>query len=118
MDVCKAIVRKVFRKSPRGPFAVATPVDRPDIDGSVTFSFEPTVWDSDTLPEAGSAVLLGKLRKKRAGWRAKEARFWELCNEQRSKSCWTNDSRLLSLDGLGDETTRNKLPRKYRLPAN
>ena len=85
MDVCKAIVRKVVQKSPGGSFAVATPVDRPDIVGSVTFSLEPTVWDHpDKLPEAGSVVLLGKLRRKPAGWRAKEARFWEPCYEQRS----------------------------------
>ncbi len=84
MDCCKAIVRNVVLSGPHGPYAIATAVDRPDIGGSITFSLEPTVWDhGKTWPKAGDAVLVGKLRFKGAGWRSKEARFWELCYEQR-----------------------------------
>lgn len=75
----KAIVQKVIPKGRHGPFAVAT---SEKIEGSVTFSLEPTVWTGDEWPEEGSVVLLDKLRQKRAGWRAKSGRFFELSDEQ------------------------------------
>ena len=78
MDTIKAIVQKVIREGKHGPFAVAT---SDQIDGSVTFSLEPTAWKEDDWPEEGMAVRLGKLRQKRAGWRAKEGRFWKPSDE-------------------------------------
>ena len=63
----KAIVQKVIPRGNHGPFAIAS---SEKIDSSITFSLEPTVWKEDEWPEEGTVVLLGKLRKKRAGWRA------------------------------------------------
>lgn len=86
--VVKAVVQKVVSEGRHGPFAVATS-DR--LDGSVTFSLEPTIWQEKEWPEEGMYVLLGKLRRKRAGWRAKTGRFFKPSDEQseqteRSKS--------------------------------
>ena len=75
----KAVVERVFPEGRHGPYVVAT---SDQIEGSVTFSLEPTVWKEDEWPEEGTEVLLEKLRKKRAGWRAKEGRFWKLSDEQ------------------------------------
>lgn len=74
----KAIVQKIIEEGKHGPFAIAT---SEEVGGSVTFSLEPTVWQEDELPEEGIVVFLDELRKKRAGWRAKKARFWKLCDE-------------------------------------
>lgn len=79
----KAVVEKVFPEGRHGPYVVATS-DR--IEGSVTFSLEPTVWKEDEWPEEGTEVLLENLRKKRAGWRAKKGRFWKLSDEQAERS--------------------------------
>ena len=67
MDTIKAVVQKVIREGKHGPFAVAT---SDQLEGSVTFSLEPTVWTENEWPEEGMIVFLGKLRQKRAGWRA------------------------------------------------
>lgn len=40
----------------------------------MTFSLEPTIWQEEEWPEEGMYVLLGKLRQKRAVWRAKTVR--------------------------------------------
>ncbi|MEQ1499810.1 MAG: hypothetical protein ABL917_00365 [Parcubacteria group bacterium] len=79
LDTIKAVVQKVIREGKHGPFAVATSTQ---LDGSVTFSLEPTVWEESEWPEEGMMVFLGKLRQKRAGWRAKQGRFWKLSDEQ------------------------------------
>lgn len=78
MDAIKAVVQKVIRDGKHGPFAVATCVR---LDGSVTFSLEPTVWKEQEWPENGMVVFLGELRQKRAGWRAKYGRFWKPSDE-------------------------------------
>lgn len=75
----KAVVQKIIPEGDHGPFAVAT---SESIDGSITFSLEPTVWQEDEWPEQGMIVVLGKLRKKRSGWRAKEGRFLKPSDEQ------------------------------------
>lgn len=79
----RAVVQKVIPKGAHGPFAVAT---SDQMEGSVTFSLEPTVWEEDEWPEEGTVVLLDNLRKKRAGWRAKKGRFWKLSDEQIERS--------------------------------
>ena len=79
MDTIKAVVQKVIREGPHGPFAVAT---SDQIKGSVTFSLEPTVWKEKEWPEEGMVVFLEEPRKKRAGWRAKQGRFWKPSDEQ------------------------------------
>lgn len=75
----RAVVQKVVPSGNHGPFAVAT---SEQIEGSITFSLEPTIWQEDEWPEQGTVVLLGKLRKKRAGWRAKTGRFFRPSDEQ------------------------------------
>lgn len=79
MDTIKAVVQKVIREGNHGPFAVAT---SNQLEGSVTFSLEPTVWKEKEWPEEGMIVSLGELRRKRAGWRAKQGRFWKPSDEQ------------------------------------
>lgn len=79
MDTIKAVVQKVIREGKHGPFAVAT---SDQLEGSVTFSLEPTVWKEREWPEEGVMVFLGELRQKRAGWRAKTGRFWKPSDEQ------------------------------------
>ncbi len=79
MDTIKAVVQKVFREGKHGPFAVAT---SEQLEGSVTFSLEPTVWEEKEWPEEGFMVFLGEIRQKRAGWRAKKGRFWKPSDEQ------------------------------------
>ncbi len=79
MEEIKAVIQKVVSEGDHGPFAVAT---SESIDGSITFSLEPTVWQEDEWPEEGMIVVLGKLRKKRAGWRAKSGRFLKPSDEQ------------------------------------
>lgn len=79
MNAMKAVVQKVIREGKHGPFAVAT---SDQLEGSVTFSLEPTVWEEEEWPEEGMVVLLGDLRQKRAGWRAKKGRFWKPSDEQ------------------------------------
>lgn len=92
MDTIRAIVQQVIREGKHGPFVVAT---SNQIDGSVTFSLEPTVWMEDEWPEEGMVVHLGKLRRKRAGWRAKEGRFWKLSDEQTQQPARSNEMQFL-----------------------
>lgn len=68
MDNIKAVVQKVIRDGKHGPFVVAT---SDQLEGSVTLSFKPTVWEEKEWPEEGMIILLGKLIQKRAEWRAK-----------------------------------------------
>jgi len=79
LETIKAVVQKVVQEGKHGPFAVAT---SDQLEGSVTFSLEPTVWEEDEWPEEGMVVLLKKLRQKRAGWRAKTGRFFRPSDEQ------------------------------------
>ncbi len=75
----KAIVQKLVMNGKHGAYAVATVEE---VEGSITFSLEPTVWLEKQYPEEGEFVLLADIRKKRAGWRAKKGRFWRLSDEQ------------------------------------
>lgn len=77
MDCCEARVKEVVVKGLGGPYAIATPINRSDIDGSIIFSLDSSVWEERKWPEVGSVVVLGKLRREDAGWRAKEGRFWK-----------------------------------------
>jgi hypothetical protein len=79
VDVAKAVVQKIVEEGNHGAFAVAT---SDAVQGSTTFSLEPTVWQEQSHPEPGEIVLLGKLRLKRAGWRAKEGRYFNPSDEQ------------------------------------
>jgi len=67
----RAIVEKVFKTGPHGPYAVARSKEL----GSITFSLKPETWKEEEWPEPRECVTLEKMRKHAAGWRAKEARF-------------------------------------------
>lgn len=86
----KATVQNTIKDGDHGPFAVAT-ADDGSIPGSITFSLEPTVWQELEWPEQGMSVFLEKLREKRAGWRAKLARFWKPSDEQTERSTQMSD---------------------------
>lgn len=72
-----AVVQRVFKEGPHGPYALAT---SKDIEGSITFSLGKDVWQEKADPEEGHEVILKDIRKK-AGknetpiWRAYQARF-------------------------------------------
>lgn len=91
MDLCKAIVERVFAEGPNGPYAIAVAVDRPDISGVVTFSLDRSVWEEERWPEEGSKVFLAAVRNPREGrkedgklgWCAREARFWRTSDNDR-----------------------------------
>ncbi len=70
-ESCEAIVEKVIRKGPHGPYAVASNEEL----GSITFSLDSIVWKEGVLPDPGTYVLLSQITKKRAGWRAGNGRF-------------------------------------------
>ena len=70
-ETVRAGVTNVLDKE-RGNYAVAVPTNaRPR--GSVTFSLH-GAWKNDRLPEPGDVVLLAQLVRKKAGWRAYDAR--------------------------------------------
>ncbi len=93
----RAVVERVIREGKHGPFVVAT---SDAITGSVTFSLEPTVWQDDEWPEEGAVVYLTKLRKKRAGWRAKQGRQWLLSDEQTAIKEKAMKNLKVFIDGL------------------
>ena len=72
MEGIMAIVQDIIRDGRHGPYAVAT---SEGIEGSITFSLKPTVWQEKVVPEPGTLVYLSELQKKKAGWRALHGRF-------------------------------------------
>jgi hypothetical protein len=93
MNTLKAIVHEIVVPTGKhGPYAVAT---AEGLTGSVTFSLDPSVWKESEWPERGMEVLLGKLRKKRAGWRAKEGRFLKPSDEQLQQQAKSNGIQFL-----------------------
>ncbi len=121
MDTIKAIVQKVIREGRHGPFAVAT---SNQIGGSVTFSLEPTVWREGDWPERGMVVILGKLRQKRAGWRAKEGRFCKPSDEQNQQPERSKQmqflypiSRQFSVDEACEQIVRELEHRNFKVPG-
>lgn len=118
-DEIKAVVQKIVSEGEHGPFAVAT---SEKFDGSVTFSLEPTIWKEEEWPEEGTMVYLAKLRQKRAGWRAKLARFWKPSDEQKERSKEMNIlervDNLISESKELEETETKKLRRLMVLYAS
>lgn len=43
------------------------------VEGSVTFSLNPTVWVESSEPVAGEVVVLSEVIKTKSGWRARRA---------------------------------------------
>lgn len=68
----RAIVEKVYDQGPHGAYVVAS---SEELEGSVTFSLDRKVWQEEDRPETGTFVMLSKLFRKRAGWRASCGRF-------------------------------------------
>ena len=79
----KAIVRSLVKKAKNGPYAIAK---AKSVEGSITFALNSSVWAEKLLPEPGAAVCLNELEQRRAGWRAKSARFWQPSDEQDHES--------------------------------
>ncbi len=73
-----AVVEKIITDGKHGAYVVA----RSEVLGTVTFSLNSKVWSEEDQPEAGTQVMLSQVRKKRAGWRAMKARFFEPGDEQ------------------------------------
>ncbi|MEX1014633.1 MAG: hypothetical protein WDZ80_05740 [Candidatus Paceibacterota bacterium] len=71
MEEIKAEV-KATSEGEYGMFAIAL---SDKVKGSITFSLNNDVWQDNSFPEKGTIVVLSELRKKKAGWRAKSARF-------------------------------------------
>lgn len=69
-NLYQGIVQKIVQGK-HGPYAVAS---EPKMR-QVTFALTPDVWAEEDWPEAGTIVVLSRVMKKRAGWRAKQARF-------------------------------------------
>jgi len=70
----QAVVEKIILEGDHGPYVVTR---CREIGLIVTFSLDPKVWQEADRPEPGMIVVLSQLRKKRAGWRAQQARFVE-----------------------------------------
>lgn len=78
------VVDRVVLDGNHGPYALAKVGER---ENAVffTFSLEPPVWNEGDIPDEGMQVVLSKLRKKRAGWRALSARYLQTADEQHSQ---------------------------------
>lgn len=74
----KAFVDRIVRQGRHGPYAVAKSTTL----GFITFSLDREVWREDEWPEPGTCVILSRVMKKRAGWRAKNGRFFLPSDEQ------------------------------------
>lgn len=77
-DKVEGVVQKVCLYGRHGPYAIATV----EGVGSVTFSLEEEVWDEEDFPEEGEIVVLSRLRKKRAGWKAMAGRRYRLSDQK------------------------------------
>ena len=76
-----ATVQNICPHGSHGPYAVATN----DELRFITFSLNVPVWQEKIQPECGSVVVLSEIHKKRAGWRANNARFFEPSDEVANK---------------------------------
>lgn len=68
-----AKVTSICRKGRHGPYVIAV-AESPDVEGSVTFSLNDSVWREENWPSIGSLVVIRNLRKGTRGWRANSAR--------------------------------------------
>jgi len=75
----KAVVEKIIQDGRHGPYAVAY---SEAAGKSLTFSLDSKVWQDDELPELGTWVMLSKITRKSAGWRAGCGRLFRLSDEK------------------------------------
>jgi hypothetical protein len=80
-EIVVAVVQKVDPKGAHGPFALAESISKTLKGESITFFLDESVWLENDHPDDGIYVVLSDLRKKRAGWRAYEARFYRPSDE-------------------------------------
>ena len=83
-----ATVGSVNQAGPKGPYATAV---GEDIEGTITFSLEPPVWQETFYPPEGAGVFLSGIYMHRAGsenkgWRATSARLVKPSDMRRSKT--------------------------------
>lgn len=76
----RGIVEKVV-DGRHGPYVVV----RVDDLGVVTFSLNNKVWQEEDIPEPGTEVVLIKVIKKSAGWRALHSRFVTPADEDKQQ---------------------------------
>jgi len=75
----KAVVEKIIEHGKHGPYAVAR---CEELDSVITFALDRKVWQEDDSPDPGTLVILSRVRKKRAGWRALNGRYVNPSDEQ------------------------------------
>lgn len=78
-DTVVGVVRHVAQGK-HGPYAVA---HNDSLKGSITFALSKPCWNETSEPKSGELVVLSNLRRKRAGWRALKARFYQPTDEQK-----------------------------------
>jgi|GEM_PF-3374076 len=79
-ETLKAVVHRIYPGGPHGDYALALPKDPGPIT-KLTFSLENSTWKEPKPPQQGEIVRLAGLVEKRAGWQAREARFWSTDDE-------------------------------------
>jgi hypothetical protein len=72
-ETYEAVVIQIVPNGTHGPYAVAK---HPKLVG-ITFSLRHPVWEEEIFPDEGSIVMLSKITRKRAGWRANSGRFFQ-----------------------------------------
>lgn len=68
----RAVVEKIVLDGQHGPYAVTK---CSELGVSITISLDKSVWEEKDYPEPGTYVVLSRLMRKRAGWRANHGRF-------------------------------------------
>jgi hypothetical protein len=75
----QAVIQKIVPNGKHGPYAVAQSKEL----GAITISLDSDVWLEAEWPDPGTYVVLSKIRKKRAGWRAQHGRFLNPSDEKK-----------------------------------
>lgn len=78
----KATVVSVDLHGKSGPFAIARLLSSKRLRFS--FSLNDDVWQSDSIPQAGSFVMVSDFQKQEGGWRAMSARLFTFADEDRA----------------------------------
>lgn len=78
-SILKAVVHQIY-SGPHGDYVFALSQDSGPIT-KLTFSLESHTWKEQKRPNNGEVVCLTNLIEKRAGWQAREARFWSTDDE-------------------------------------
>lgn len=71
-EAIEVVVEKIIPKGKHGAYAVA----RSQTLGTITFSLDSNVWREESWPELGTIVVLTKVSKRFAGWRALNGRLY------------------------------------------